>query len=171
MTHPLPRTNAPDLEVNTLTDERWKLSEQRPERFTMVVFYRGLHCPICKTYLKDLESKLKEFKKRGVETIAISGDEKDRATKSKHEWGLDQLMLGYDQSIDSMREWGLYVSNSIKDSEPEQFGEPGLFLIQPSGELYYVAINSMPFGRPSFKDLLSTIDWVTENNYPARGEA
>ncbi|MEP2447695.1 MAG: AhpC/TSA family protein, partial [Balneola sp.] len=64
----------------------------------------------------------------------------------------------------------LYLSNAINDNEPELFSEPGLFLIRPDGELYYSAINSMPFGRPVFKDMLRAIDFIQENDYPARGE-
>ncbi len=70
-----------------------------------------------------------------------------------------------------MRAWGLFVSRSIKDGEPAEFAEPGLFLISPDGTVYYEAVNSMPFGRPQFGDLLQAIDFVTENDYPARGEA
>ncbi len=161
----------PDLKVETLPSGAWTLSMQSPQLFTIIVFYRGLHCPICKTYLKDLERYIKDFWQRGIEVIVVSGDASERAQTSMNEWGLNVLTIGYGQSIDSMREWGLYVSNSITVSEPTQFGEPGVFLIQPTRELYYAAINSMPFARPSFKDLLSAVDWVSENNYPARGEA
>jgi len=28
----------------------------------------------------------------------------------------------------------------------------------------------MPFARPHFSDILAAIDFVLENNYPARGE-
>ena len=166
-----PRSKAPDLEVETVSGNAWTLSRQSPSLFTMVVFYRGWHCPICKTYLQQLEKYLEQFRKRGVEAIAISGDTKERALKSMKEWDLNAVTIGYGQCIDSMRDWGLYISNSIKEAEPSQFGEPGVFLIQPNGELYYAATNSMPFARPSFKDLLAAIDWVTEHKYPARGEA
>ena len=166
----IPRQKVAKLEVQTVNGSTWKLSEQNPKTFTMVVFYRGLHCPICRTYLQDLEQCLKEFWQRGLDVIAVSGDVEDRASRAKEEWGLYQLMIGYGQSIDSMREWGLYISHSIKNSEPPQFGEPGIFLVKPNGELYYAAINSMPFARPRFKDLLSAVDFVKENTYPARGE-
>ena len=53
----------------------------------------------------------------------------------------------------------------------ELFGEPGLFLIRPDHTVYYQAIQSMPFGRPSFRGMLGGIDFVLENDYPARGEA
>ena len=167
----VPRAKAPELRLETVAGDTWRLSEQRPESFTMIVFYRGLHCPVCKSYLRSLEGRLDDFRSRGVEVIAISGDTRERAEQVKEEWGLEKLRVGYGQSIASMREWGLFISNAIKESEPALFGEPGLFLIRPDGTVYYEAINSMPFGRPSFQEMLGTIDWVLENDYPARGEA
>jgi peroxiredoxin len=50
---------------------------ERPERFRFIVFYRGLHCPICRTELRELEVKLPEFAKRGVTAVAISSDAPD----------------------------------------------------------------------------------------------
>ena len=34
--------------------------------FDLVVFYRGLHCPICAKYLMELERLMPEFQKRDV---------------------------------------------------------------------------------------------------------
>ncbi len=166
-----PRTQAPELVISMGEGGDWRLAEQKPENFTMLVFYRGLHCPVCKRYLQDLESKLQDIHSRGVEVIAISGDTGERAEETKREWGLERLTLGYGQSVDSMREWGLFVSHAIKPAEPDHFGEPGLFLIRPDGTIYYEAIQSMPFGRPSFREMLSAIDFVLQNDYPARGKA
>jgi len=171
MSKPLPQKTALDLKVKTVNGKTWTLSDQNPRAFTMIVFYRGLHCPVCKTYLKDLEGKVDEFRKRGMEVIAISGDDETRAKSAKDEWELKQLTLGHGLDVESMRQWGLYISKSIKESEPSIFCEPGVFWVRPNGELYSAIINSMPFGRPSFTDLLSTLDWVLENKYPARGEA
>jgi peroxiredoxin len=166
-----PRTKAPALEVQMLSGDTWTLSEQSPERFTMIVFYRGFHCPVCKGYLGGLDGKIEDFRARGVEVIAISGDTRERAERSASEWGLENVPIGYGQSIESIREWGLFVSHSIKEEEPELFGEPGLFLIRPDGTIYYESIQSMPFGRPSFQEMLGAIDFVTKADYPARGEA
>lgn len=46
--------------------EPWKLSEQNPDAFTLVVFYRGHHCPVCRRYLSTLESAAEDFRTRGV---------------------------------------------------------------------------------------------------------
>lgn len=83
----MPRTKAPDLEVPKVGGGSWALREQDPEQFTMVVFYRGLHCPVCKGYLRDLEGRLEEFRSRGVEVVAISGDSRERAEQTQEKWG------------------------------------------------------------------------------------
>lgn len=171
MPQPKPRQPVPDLRVATLDSGTWSLADQNPPHFTMLVFYRGLHCPICKTYLRDLNSKIPEFASRGVEAIAISCDQRERAEQAKREWGLDQLRIGYGLSIPKAREWGLFISKGIKESEPPEFSEPGLFLVKPDGTLYASAVNSMPFSRPAFAEVLNAIDFVVKNNYPARGEA
>ena len=167
----MPRTKAPELAVETVDGGRWHLSEQTPRNFTLIVFYRGLHCPVCANYLRDLDRKVADFAERGVDVIAASGDDGASAAATKAEWGLKKLAIGYGQSIASMRKWGLYISTATKESEPAEFGEPGMFLIRPDGEVFYVAVNSAPWGRPSFRDLLGGIDYVLAHNSPPRGVA
>ncbi|PSO47813.1 MAG: alkyl hydroperoxide reductase [Cyanobacteria bacterium SW_9_44_58] len=172
MTHKLiPEQTAPQLSVATVKGETWTLTEQNPPNYTMIVFYRGLHCPICKSYLADLEDKLGQFKNLGVEAIAISGDNLEKAQQAKMEWGLDNLKVGYGQTLDSMREWGLYISKAAFDYEPEIFAEPGLFLVKPYNTLYYAALNNAPFARPRFDDLLGGLEFILSKNYPTRGTA
>ena len=86
-------------------------------------------------------------------------------------WELTDLPVAYGQTVDSMREWGLFVSKGLNEGEPALFGEPGLFLIRADGTLYASVVNSMPFGRPHLEEIVGAIRWVTDNDYPARGEA
>jgi len=44
-------------------------------------------------------------------------------------------------------------------------------LIRPDGTLYFGTVQTMPFARPHFNEMLQAIDFVLKNNYPARGEA
>lgn len=166
-----PQQQTPDLTIDTLGGTPWTLSAQQPEHFTMIVFYRGYHCPLCKMYLSDLEKKRTQFIDRGVEVIAISSNPRELAEKSKREWHLDHLPIGYGLPIDTARAWGLFISKGINETEPEYFSEPALFLIQPDRTLYAAAIQTMPFARPNFQELLGAIDFITANQYPGRGEA
>ncbi len=122
---PVPTGPAPTLEVDLVGGGRFVLSAAAPERFTLVVFYRGWHCPICRGYLAQLDRAADELARLGVEVVAVSGDDEARARRSVTEWGLARLRVGYGQSVDSMREWGLFVSRGVKEPEPELFGEPG----------------------------------------------
>ena len=172
----MPRQSAPALDVATVGSGNWSLADQSPENFTMVVFYRGLHCPKCKLSLTELNRKAGDFAELGVGIIAVSCDEEDRARTARDDWKLENLTIGYGLSIEDARAWGLYISTSngvtsIGVEEPALFCEPGLFVIQSDGNLYMTAIQSMPFARPLFAEVAPAIKFVLEKGYPARGEA
>ena len=135
----------------------------------MAVFFRGLHCPVCRAQLSELERQLDELDERGIEVIAVSGETRERTTTLAEEWKLERLPLGYGLTEEQMRAWGLFVSHGINESEPPLFNEPGLFLISPDHTVYYESILSMPVGRPRLDDLLAGIEWWTAHDYPARG--
>jgi len=46
-----------------------------------------------------------------------------------------------------------------------------VFLVRPDNTLYWAAVQSMPFARPHFKEMLAAMDFIINNDYPARGEA
>jgi peroxiredoxin len=172
----IPRKPVPSLEFDTLGGGRWSLEAQAPRHFTMVVFYRGLHCPVCRRYTSELNGMIGEFDRRGVSTVIVSTDDEGRASQAKSQWGLPNLAIGYGVSIEKAREWGLYISagrgaTSAGVEEPALFAEPGLFLVRPDRTLYWASISTMPFARPHFDEIAQAIDFVVGKNYPARGEA
>jgi len=171
----MPREAVPSLDLPLVGGGNWALAEQNPENFTLIVFYRGRHCPICSMYLGDLNRKAADFAERGVSIVSASTDGEERATDAKSEWKLDNLKVAYDLSIENAREWGLYVSagrgkTSMGIEEPDFFSEPGVFLTRPDQTLYYGATQTMPFARPGFADLLKAVEFAVDKNYPARGE-
>ncbi|MCA6108084.1 peroxiredoxin-like family protein [Bradyrhizobium cenepequi] len=171
----IPRQKAPALVVETLGHGRFDLATERPERMTLVCFYRGLHCPICANYLKELDRLTPEFAARGVATIAISSDVEERARQMADKIQAKDLRVGYGLNLRDAREWGLFISasrgkTSIGIEEPHLFSEPGVFLIKPDQTIYYLSVQSMPFVRPNFAEMVQAFDFIVKNNYPARGE-
>ena len=84
--------------------------------------------------------------------------------------------VGHSLTIGAARSWGLYISTgrgmtSAGVEEPALFNEPGVFLVRPDRTLYWAAVQSMPFARPHFRDILGALDFVIAKDYPARGEA
>ena len=131
------RQAVPALDVETL-DGSWSLASQNPENFTMVVFYRGLHCPICSKYIQELDKLSADFAEMGISILALSGDTKERAEQTKADWNVSNLTLGFGVSTEQARDWGLHRSagrglTSIGIEEPAEFSEPGLFIVRADG--------------------------------------
>ncbi len=171
----IPRQPVPTLVVPLAGGGKFDLAADKAKNFTLVAFYRGLHCPQCRRQLTDLEAKLPEFEKRGVSVIAISPDSAERAERTKPEWGLNNLRIGYGLDLHIARAFGLWISSSRGKTsagieETSFFNEPGLFLIKPDHTLYCASVQTMPFARPHFADLITALDFIIEKNYPARGE-
>lgn len=165
----MPDTRAPALSLPLVGGGTWSLAEQTPKNFTMVIFYRGLHCPVCKMYLTKLNGLIDMAAAAGVNVVAASMDPEDRATKTKADWGLNNVQIAYGVTAQDVHNWGLYLSTSIKEAENAQFAEPGLFWVRPDGRLYLIDIANMPWARPDVEFLLSKVQFAMDNNYPARG--
>ncbi|MEM7060417.1 MAG: peroxiredoxin-like family protein [Pseudomonadota bacterium] len=171
----MPRKKTPELSVQTLDNSQFDLDTAPGERGTLICFYRGYHCPICATYLTELERLAGDFAERGVNVIAISSDSEERARLMADKIKADKLHFGYGLPLTLAREWGLYISTSrgttsIGVDEPALFSEPGVFLVSPDRSLYFGVVQTMPFVRPHFKDFIGALDFVIANDYPARGE-
>lgn len=171
----IPRQKTPNLTLPTLDHGQFDLSAETAERGTVICFYRGLHCPLCANYLKEFEKKVAEFAERGVNCIAVSSDGEERTREMANKIEAKSLRFAYDLPLDAARDWGLYISTSrgktsIGIEEPALFSEPGLFMVTPEQTLYYGAVQTMPFVRPHFSELVGALDFAIANDYPARGE-
>lgn len=137
----------------------------------MVVVYRGRHCPMCTSYLKELNVLLPEYHVLGVDIVTVSVDPEAKAH--------DQMALvtpdfpvGYDLSVDQMQQLGLYVSEPRSVQETDRpFAEPGIFVVNADGAVQVTDISNAPFARPDLKTLLGGLRFIRnpENNYPIRG--
>ncbi len=135
----------------------------------IVTIYRGMHCPICKKYLTRMEELKGEFEKLGVELVAISGDPQEKAEKMVEETGLT-IPVGYDLSIDEMNQLGLYISEPRSPEETDRpFAEPATYAQNADGKLQLIEISNTPFNRADLKELVESVEWIKENDYPIRG--
>jgi alkyl hydroperoxide reductase subunit AhpC len=167
---------APSLSLPTLSGETFTLAENTPESYTVAVFYRGNHCPICAGYLKEFEENYDALKEAGIEVVAVSMDPKEKAEttekKVAESMGLDKLKtrIAYGLTIKGALAWGLYLSHKIEgSSEPDVFSEAGLFVMHPDNTVFMAQIQSAPFTRPSIQQLIGGLKFAKEHNYPVRG--
>ncbi len=137
----------------------------------ILIVYRGKHCPLCKTYLNTLGEMLGDFDAAGVKVMTVSADPKEKAESQVTELGW-KFPVGYDLSVEQMRQLGLYVSDPRSPEETDRpFAEPGLFVINPQGDVQIIDISNAPFARPDLKSLLKGVQFVMSKDYPIRGRA
>jgi peroxiredoxin len=146
-------------EIAPATMEGWRL----------LIVYRGKHCPLCKPYLGALDKLLEEFASASVAVLAVSADTEEKAAADLAEFGW-RFPLGFGLTVPQMQALGLYVSNPRSPQETDRpFAEPGLFLINPQGQVQLIDISNAPFARPDLAGIARGAKRIQEMNYPIRG--
>lgn len=141
------------------------------ENWTLLVVYRGKHCPRCKRYLNTLNGMRDQWRDAGFDVAVVSADplEKADADRAEFGWAFD---LGFDMSEDQMTRLGLYISDPLSSGETDRrFAEPGVFVIRPDGSLLLIALSNGPSARPDLAELLDGMVFTKNNNRPPRGTA
>lgn len=139
------------------------------ENWTLLVVYRGKHCPRCKKYLNTLDGMLGQWTDAGFDVAVVSADpeEKAAADQGEYGWGFD---LGYGLTEAQMATLGLYVTEPLSDAETDKrFAEPGTFVIRPDGSVLLIAISNGPSARPELSELLDGMIFTKDNDRPPRG--
>jgi len=171
-----PNEIAPALSLPSINRDAFALKDSKPELFTVIVFHRGAHCPICKSHVKEIEEHCQKALDAGTKIVAVSMDTKERADLFHKEVAdaLNQEKLQvpilYGLTEHQASEWGLYFSEKRPDtSEPDVFSEPGVFVIRPDNSIFMMQMQSAPFARPSMDQLIEGLQRASEHNCPVRG--
>lgn len=130
---------------------------------------RGQHCPVCKSYLAEIEQKRAALAALGVSVAAVSADSEAQSRIMAAAVKVNfPLLYGMDEAM--MHQLGLFVSEPRSAQETDhRFPEPGLFVVNPQGVLQVVDIANAPFLRPGLDRLVGGLGFVIEKDYPVRG--
>lgn len=140
-----------------------------PGSWQALFVIRGQHCPICKSYLGEIEQRREALAELGVSVAAVSADS-EAQTRITAEAANPNFPLLYGLDEATMMQLGLYVSEPRSATETDhRFAEPGLFVVNPDGVLHLVDIANAPFLRPDLDRLVGGLRYVIGNDYPIRG--
>lgn len=164
---------APDFNASAVINgeeivENFSLSQFRG-KYVILFFYPKDFTFVCPTELHAFQSKLDEFKSRGVEIVAVSTD-----TEQSH-WGW--LQLSKDQggiqgitypivadtnktishNYDVLAGSWHYNENDELVADGEMVAYRGLFLIDTEGVVRHQLVNDLPLGR-NVEEALRMVD-------------
>lgn len=171
MTDQKPRVGQPVEQTSfpSLSGEAISIGQAK-DRWTLLIVYRGRHCPRCKRFLNKLNAALSDWTDL-LDVVVVSADTKEKAEADKAEFGWD-FPLCYGMTEPQMRALGLYVSEPLSEAETTDiFAEPGTFALRPDGTLMLTDISNGPAARPDLEELLDGMRFNIENNRPVRGTA
>lgn len=169
MTALLPGTAFPAIDLPRVGGGRVSNASFDADYMTVLNVYRGLHCPRCHRQFDDFIAHREAMAAEGIKVVSISTDPQERAEQSVAEWGLGDLEIGHDLTIQGARDLGLFISEAIREGETAQFAEAAVFFIKPDGVLWGSSVNSFPFLRPTAAMILDAINTAKSRSYPPRG--
>lgn len=140
-----------------------------PGGWQALFVFRGQHCPICMSYLSEIEQRREVLIRLGVSVAVVSGDSEaqSRLTAEASKFSFPLL---YSMDEATMQQLGLYISEPRSAQETDhRFPEPALFVVNPDDVLHLVDIANAPFLRPDLDKLVRGLGFIIEKGYPIRG--
>ena len=140
-----------------------------PGDWQALFIFPGQHCPICKSYLGEIEQRREAFVQLGVSVAAASADNEvqSRITADQSKFRFP-ILYGMDEP--TMQQLGLYISEPRSAQEADhRFPEPALFVVNKDGVLQLVDIANAPFLCPDLDRLVRGLGFIIDKGYPIRG--
>lgn len=83
----------PSFELSDATGKTVSLGDLLAEGAVLISFYRGEWCPFCNLELRALQKHLADFKKKGVNLVAISPELPDQSLSTTEKLSLEFTVL------------------------------------------------------------------------------
>ena len=126
----------------TLPDYNW----------TLMVFYRGLFCPVCHRQLADFQRHLPDYQEQGINIAAASTEDVDMAREMREKHNIT-FPFGYGLDvIDIATRFGAFYDKDKK------FLHATTFIIKPDGNILNAVYATGSTGRYFAMDTLKHIE-------------
>ena len=160
----MPGSALPSIELPLLTGGTYRVG-QKKGAWELFLIYRGKHCPRCKTYLNKLQGLVAAFSELNVSVIVASADTLDKAQADleEYQWSFP---LAYQLTEANIKSLGLWASSH---SDGSVYAEPGLFVINPEGEIQIIGLGNTASCRPDLEVLLDGIKGIQTRGLPIMG--
>jgi peroxiredoxin len=166
-----PGQPVPELDLPIAGGGRLTAATFAGHDFTLLVFYRGAWSRPCRSQLTDLQARQDRFAAVRTQVVAISCDGERATRRLKEELSLPSLDIACGLDPAAARRWGLFLSRlPIDGGDHRVVVEPGMFLVRDDGVLYASWIQSNPYSRVTFDELLMMIENTSDPHQRPRGD-
>ena len=136
--------SVPDLSFEYANMSAAGLREDPKVCGTLLIFYRGLHSESCVRFLTGLAYYTRSLTKLGIEVVAVSADDRQRAMALAARLGRTDLRIAYGLSQEDAEVWGLESLNIAA----LPFFEPAIFVLNKQRTQLYASPKETAFAMP-----------------------
>jgi len=100
---------APDFALQSPDGKTIKLSEELKKQPVVLMFYRGVWCPVCIRYLAEFQEAAPQITAKGAKVIAITPETNDNIAETIEKTKIDFTVL-HDQNTNVMNDYKVLFS-------------------------------------------------------------
>lgn len=164
---------APDFTLNSSRGIAVNIQKELEKGPVVLIFYRGIWCPVCSRYLSNIQDSLRYILDAGASLLAVTGEVQEYTAKMSEDVGAEfpilsdkdeAVMKDYDVLFD-VTDW--YVTkvkvgqlSSIQKNtgqEDDRLPVPATYVIDKQGVIRYVQFDYNYKNRASVKDIIRAI--------------
>lgn len=142
---------APDFELVDQSGNKHTLSQYKG-KVVILMFHRGRFCPTTDRFLTSYQDVFARFNELKIVLLSISADSKEDQKFLSDQFRIKYPLLS-DEGCAVAVKYGLYTD----DSRSKIFCEPGIVIVDVSGNVAYSIVSSGPKGLPSPGDILPVL--------------
>jgi len=164
---------APDFNTKDIDNHPVHLKEMLKEGPVVLIFYRGVWCPVCNRYLSNLQDSLQQILATGAKVVAVTPETADNAHKTASNTGAkfiivssgsENIMNDYDVTFSVTEDYQNRIRNGLKadiainnDQDEAKLPVPATYIIDRSGKIVYRQFNPDYHQRATVKEMLENI--------------
>jgi peroxiredoxin len=115
---------------------------------TVVVFYRGFHCGLCRQRLSDLQAHLTEYEGARARVVAVSPDSAALVRRAAEELGLTFTLVAVDSA--ALRQWNVLADGHLLPL-------PASYLLDARGRVLFRHVGTNAADRASDLEMLAAL--------------
>lgn len=157
--------DAPQIELQSATGARWKLSDQRG-KMAVLYFARGEYCPTTKAELANWNSYARLFPKMNCEVVfLVNGGREEHAQYVEDEEFQYPILIDSDGAVGEA--YGVYGvgSRELERDDYRNYKAPSVYLINADGTVGCFWLAAGPRCLPSPEGMMSVLAYCENHDW------
>ena len=166
-------TNAPFFSAIDSDSNTFVLNEALVNGPVVIIFYRGLWCPVCNKHLSQIQDSLKLITEKGAQVIAISAQKPEYLDKMTDKTGAKYTLLydtgfkiadaygvSFKPTATTLFTYNVVLNAKLKKSQTDNSQRlpiPATYIIGQNGKIVWRQFDPNYKNRSSIQDIVNNI--------------